>query len=96
MGKPVIRKGPDISTGHPPGFPPVAATMGSQNVFVNRISVVRQGDPYKVHCYKSSCHVGKATGSSRVFVNKKGITRMGDKITCGDTSGGGSSNVGAG
>lgn len=96
MGKPIIRKGPDMSTGHPPGFPPVNAIMGSNNVYVNKIAVVRQGDSYKVHCYGNSCHQGKATGSTKVFANKKGITRLGDKITCSDTSGGGSQNVGAG
>lgn len=96
MGKPVIRLGPDKSLGHSPCFPPVPATMGSNNVRVNKMPVVRMGDPYKLHCCSGSCHVGKATGSSRVFANKKGVTRLGDKITCGDTSGGGSSNVSAG
>lgn len=96
MGKPVIRKGPDMTMGHSPCFPPVPAIQGSNNVFVNGLPAVRTGDKYKLHCCNGSCHVPTATGSSKVFVNKRGVTRMGDKTTCGDTSMGGSGNVGAG
>lgn len=94
MGNAVIRKAVDKSTGHG-CFPPTVAIMGSPNVFANKSAVVRKGDPYRLHCCKS-CHSGNATGSSTVFANGKGVTRRGDKITCGDTSSAGSSNVRAG
>lgn len=94
--RPVTRLGVDKSTGHPPGFPPVPAIMASTNVFVNKRGVVRQGDPYQVHCYKKKCHQGTATGSAKTFANRKGVTRLGDPITCGDRSGAGSTNVRSG
>jgi uncharacterized Zn-binding protein involved in type VI secretion len=94
VGKAVIRKGVDMSKGHPP-FPPTMAIQASSNVFANGIAVVRQGDMFKLHC-STSCHQGTATGSSTVMVNGKGIATKGKPITCGDFAANGSPNVSAG
>jgi uncharacterized Zn-binding protein involved in type VI secretion len=96
MGKPVIVKGKN-STGHPPGFPPTPAIQCSTKVFATKIGVVRQGDSYKLHCFKGSCHVPKVVAASRkVFANGKGIARLGDKLSCGDKAANGVNKVRAG
>jgi uncharacterized Zn-binding protein involved in type VI secretion len=97
MGKQVIRKGSDLSTGHPPGYPATKPIEGSNNVKVNGMPVVREGDKYKVHCFSDSCHQGSAKSTSKgVYVNGKLIHTSGDGITCKDFAGSGSDNVFAG
>lgn len=96
MGLPVIVKG-NMSTGHPPGFPPTPAVQASTKVFAAKKPIVRQGDKYKVHCFNGSCHVPTVVkASSKVFIQGKGCTRLGDKLSCGDTASGGISKVRAG
>lgn len=97
MGKPVIRLGQDLSTGHNGNFP-VVAVGASGNVFVNGMGVVRDGDPYQPHWRREDRrpHTGYATSGSTVFVNGKPAQRAGDSNTCGDTADNGSKNVGFG
>jgi len=89
----VVRVG-DNSTGHG-CYPPMAATTGSPNVFVNSRPVVRVGDYWNSHaCPGSLPHDGVASsGSSSVFANGRPIVRVGDSISCGDTAGEGSPDV---
>lgn len=96
MGKPVIRLGSDLTTGHD-GYFPVVATGASGNVFVNGKGVVRDGDPYQPHWKKKKPpHIGHAIGGATVFVNGKPAQRAGDGNDCGDTASNGSQNVGFG
>lgn len=92
----VVRIG-DNSTGHE-CYPPMSATTGSPDVFVNGRPVVRVGDYWNSHaCPSTPPHDGTASaGSSSVFVNGKAIMRVGDAISCGDTAGKGSPDVFAG
>lgn len=87
----VIRKGIDKSTGH--CFTPRPCITGSNNVFVNNISVTRNGDFYPKHCCGKICHTGNAVSRSNVFVNGRSIHISGDRISCGDTAFHGSPNV---
>lgn len=88
MGQPAVRKGVDKTKGHGK-CKPVVAVQASDNVFINGIPAVRQGDAFKPHCK----HKGKAVGGGTVYINGKLAQRVGDKLTCGDTSAQGSSNV---
>lgn len=91
----VIRLG-DNCTGHG-GFPPRVNTGGSPNVFVNGLPVHRVGDPWAVHCMRSSCHDGVlAAGSGSVFANGQPLGRIGDPVSCGSAAAAGSPNVFAG
>jgi len=93
MGKPAIRLGVDLSTGHQ-GFAPVPAVAASGNVFINGKGSVRKGDPYRKHSApKKPPHVGIAIGQSSVRVNGKPAQRAGDPNTCRDTASNGSKNV---
>lgn len=93
MGKPAIRLGADLSTGHQ-GFFPVVATSASANVRVNGRGSVRTGDPYQQHSApKKPPHVGTAIGQGTVRVNGKQAQRRGDPNTCQDTASNGSKNV---
>ena len=73
---------------------------GSSNVFVNGISVSRQGDNNTGHLLPGSpCPSHAApitTGSTTVFINGKGCGRIGDSITGCTSVAAGSSNVFAG
>ena len=57
MGQPAVRKGVDKTKGHGK-CKPVVAVQASDNVFINGIPAVRQGDAFKPHCK----HKGKAVG----------------------------------
>ena len=88
----VTRKG-DFGSGHG-CFAPRPSIEGSSNVFVNGISVHRQGDAWDTHCCGPACHDGKlAAGSPTVFANGKALGRIGDPIDCGSTVAEGSTNV---
>ena len=72
--------------------------IGSDDVFVNGIGAVRQGDPMISHPEAGDCapHApGLSAGSSTVFVNGKQIGRIGDAYS-GHTISSGSPNVFAG
>lgn len=78
----------DLSTGHPPCYPPRPNIQGSPNVFVNGRPVHRVGDAYAPHC--APCIKGRpchgavlANGSPNVFVNGKQVGRIGDPVSCG-------------
>ena len=90
----VIRILADPSQGH--CFPPLPALNGSNDVFVNGLSVVRATDDYgQIHSCGSTSHaMGLAIhGSQTVLVNGLGIHRDGDGISCGDAADNGSPNV---
>ena len=89
MGKAVARKSEIDTVASPDGTgdccvdPTTQATeIGSSNVFVNSIGVVRKGDPMKTHLFPGPCCNPHAppltTCSSSVFVNGQGIGRIGD------------------
>lgn len=88
MGLPVCRKG-DLAMGHG-CWPPHNTIQGSEDVFVEGLSVFRSGDDIQPH---SCCGTHKSyggTGSPTVFVNGKAIQRVSDKATgpyttCGGT-----------
>lgn len=93
MGKPVIRLGSDLTTGHQ-GYPPVPAVTASGNVFANKRGIVRTGDKYQMHTRPhGKPHVGVAIGSSTVRVNGKPAQLKGDSNSCKDKASHGSSNV---
>jgi uncharacterized Zn-binding protein involved in type VI secretion len=77
-----------------------ATEVGSTNVFVNGIGVVRLGDVMKTHQYPGPCCNDHAppltTSSSTVFVNGKGIGRKGDAYGGDHIISSGSPNVYAG
>jgi uncharacterized Zn-binding protein involved in type VI secretion len=82
----------DISTGHD-GFHSRANDQASSDVIINGIGAHRVGDHWPTHC-NVSCHDGvEATGSNDVIVNGKPLARIGDKISCGDFTAQGSSDV---
>lgn len=89
---PSVIRLPDPSTGHGcwPSRPP---NESSDNVFANKLLIVRKGDAYPTHCCGPVCHDGKAISTSKVFVNNKPIHRTGDSIDCRDIAGVGSPNV---
>jgi uncharacterized Zn-binding protein involved in type VI secretion len=62
----------------------------SPDVFVNGRGVVRVGDAFEKHCGHSR---KVAVGSPNVYVNGKSVCRIGDKLTCGDKTCQGSSDV---
>lgn len=74
--------------------------QGSSDVFVNGISVSRQGDVNTPHLLPGSPCPGHAAGitvgSTSVFVNGKGIGRVGDAISSCTAVAAGSPNVFAG
>ena len=94
----VARKGYDRVSEHHCGVIPRTAT-GSDNVFVNNISVHRESDTNTSHPYEptpAGCpeHITKLiNGSPTVFVNNKPIARIGDSYECGITITTGSNNV---
>lgn len=93
MGKPAIRLGTDLSTGHN-GYFPVVPAQASPDVLVNGKGSVRSGDAYFPHWKpKKPPHTGYATSSATVLVNGKPAQRAGDPNTCGDTASNGSANV---
>lgn len=92
MGKPATRQG-DISTGHG-AWAPRPANVASPDVFVEGKPLVRQGDPWTIHCVGLACHAeGVVMGSQTVFCNTLGSARMGDQIACGGFSMQGASTV---
>lgn len=95
MGSPIVRRGVDLTTGKCKKAP-TTFIQGSPDVFVNGISVVRQGDVAAPHKSKSK-HTGHvAVGGGTVYVNGKLRQTVGDALDCGDTSAQGSSDVYAG
>ncbi len=74
--------------------------VGSEDVLVNNVGVVRQADQVKSHTHSPpacpSHSPGLSSFSSTVFVNNKAIGRLGDAYDCGATISSGSSNVFAG
>lgn len=94
---PSVTRAGDSCSGHG-CFPPRPNSQGSGNVFVNGISVHREGDSWNPHCCPDhGCHTSvTASGSSSVFVNGKPIARIGDPVACGSTITQGSGNVFAG
>jgi len=72
--------------------------IGSPNVFVNSIAVVRQSDVVGVHP-AAGCSTdtsGLSSYSSTVFVNSLGLGRIGDEYTSDNVIISGSTNVFAG
>lgn len=71
--------------------------VGSSNVFVNNIGVVRKGDAVQSHTFAPPACPSHAPGlvsfSPNVFVNNLNIGRIGDAYGCGATISTGSSNV---
>jgi uncharacterized Zn-binding protein involved in type VI secretion len=71
--------------------------QGSGNVFVNNISVSRQGDlntGHKLPGRRCPSHAAPiTTGSPTVFVNNKGCGRVGDAISGCTSVAAGSPNV---
>lgn len=92
----VTRKG-DTCTGHG-CYPPRNSTSGSSNVFVNSISVHRQGDNWALHSCPPAPPHGSVlgSGSSTVYVNGKQCGRITDPVACGSSVATGSGNVYAG
>jgi len=91
----IIRKGIDLSQGH--CYSPRVCLTGSDNVFVEGLSVVRAllDDYGQTHsCGHSHHSMGPGVqGSPNVFVNGMPIHRNGDLIQCGDRGGNGSTTV---
>jgi uncharacterized Zn-binding protein involved in type VI secretion len=71
--------------------------VGSSNVFVNNIGVVRKDDPVESHTFSPPACPSHAPGlvsfSPNVFANSLNIGRLGDAYGCGATISSGSSNV---
>lgn len=93
----VIRKNTDLSAGHG-CFPPTVPNQGSNNVFVNNLSIVRITDDYITHSCSGTDHISgpgreASQGSPNVFANNLKVHRNGDAISCGDTAANGSPNV---
>lgn len=90
----------DIGSGHACHFPPSPAIIGSPDVYVNNIPVVRQGDAYAPHacptCPAPPHPRALSGGSGTVFVNGKPIGRVGDAISCGGNADAGSADTFAG
>ena len=85
-----------IGTGHG-CFPPRPSAGGSPDVFVNGIPVLRESDPWGVHCCGPSCHDStQAAGSATVFANGLQLARIGDPVACGSAVAECSDNVFAG
>lgn len=84
----------DMTEGHGQ-FESVPSIESSDNVFVNGIGVVREGDAFEKHCDDdNNCHTGVLeTGSATVFVNGRGLGRVGDSLDCGDVIAEGSPNT---
>jgi len=94
MSSAVTRKG-DMGSGHG-CWPPRQSTGGSPNVFVNGISVHREGDTWASHTCPTIPETHDSvlkSGSSTVYVNGKQIGRIGDPVACGSSVATGSSNV---
>ena len=74
--------------------------VGSEDVLVNNVGVVRQADQVKSHTHSPPACPSHSpvlsSFSSTVFVNNKAIGRLGDAYDCGETISSGSSNVFAG
>ena len=69
---------------------------GSDNVFVNEIGVVREGDAVSAHNNGTACSThtpGLASFSANVYANGLKIGRMDDTYGCGAKITSGSSNV---
>lgn len=79
----------DPCSGHGPCVPR-PAIGGSPNVFINKLSAHRVGDPWAVHCTHDSA---QGSGSPNVFVNNVSLARVGDAIACGSANAAGSPNV---
>lgn len=81
--KPVTRK-IDYTTGHGP-FAPKLPTGWSPDVFVNDENVMRQTDPYQIHCVGPVCHpsILQQGSTGGVFVNDLPIGRITDPLDCG-------------
>ena len=83
----------DISTGHD-CHPPVNASEGSPNVFINGKPAHRVGDAWNPHSCGGPPHIPKTSvGSSTVFVNGQPACRIGDMSDCGQASAEGSDDV---
>ena len=91
----IVRKG-DSCSAHG-SYPARSNSSGSDNVFVNGISIHRVGDSWPSHSsseYPFPVHAGIAsTGSSTVLANGKSICRIGDSVSCGGTMISSSDNV---
>ncbi len=78
----------------------MARAQGSSDVFVNGVSLSRQGDVNTPHLLPGSPCPGHAAaitvGSTTVFANGKGVGRIGDAISGCTTVAQGSPNVFAG
>jgi len=93
---PAVHRLGDIGTGHG-CYPSRPNIQASPNVYVNSISVHRQGDAWATHCCGPSCHASVlAAGSSTVYINSLQCARIGDPVACGSACATGSPNVFAG
>lgn len=93
----VARQG-DSCTGHG-CWPPRPSTGGSQDVFINAIPALREGDAWAAHTCPDipETHAGvQAEGSSSVFANGLALARVGDAVACGGAVAVGSPTVFAG
>ena len=90
---PVSRKG-DIASGHG-CFPPTTVVSASPTVYVDGISIARQGDAVAPHgCGNCPPHPRSISGGSgKIYVNGKPVARKGDAIGCGGVLIGASSSV---
>lgn len=88
--KSVARLG-DVDTGHDTS-PPRSNVQGSENVFVNNLSIHRITDEWGPHDHTSTL----GNGSSSVFANNLNVGRVGDPVACGGSVATGSPNVFAG
>lgn len=97
MGLPVVRMGVDICSGHPAGptyFAPRPAIVGSPDVFVDGLPLVRVGDLWAMHTNLITVHPGTGiVGSMTVFCNGRPVMRIGDPIDCGSVAAMGSTTT---
>jgi len=86
-----------VSINHPTCQSGTETDIGSSNVFVNGVGVVRKGDAVESHTFAPpacpSHTPGLVTFSPNVFVNNLNLGRLGDRYDCGATISSGSSNV---
>lgn len=86
-----------VSINHPTCQGSTVTDVGSGDVLVNNIGVVREGDNVESHTHSPPACPNHAPGlvsfSSNVFANNKKLGRLGDSYGCGATISSGSSNV---
>jgi len=84
----------DIASDHD-GAGPTPGIEASQDVAIDGIAAMRQGDDFESHaCPDESAHRRSLVGGSRsVFINGKPAGRAGDAISCGGIVTAGSTTV---